>query len=72
MDVCYAAEHEPETAGTSIFTTEATAPGGSKEINDCGICARHWLWHSLVCQLATSVQVKHLKKTQINVRMIIN
>jgi len=46
MDVCYAAQHEP---------------CGSKEINDCCICARHWLWHSLVCQLATSVQVKHLQ-----------
>ena len=39
----------------TIFT-----PGGSKEVYDGCVCARHWFWHSLVGQFSTSIKVKHL------------
>ena len=51
------------TIGIIIFT-----PGGSKEVNDSGVCARHWFWHSLVRQFSSSIKVKHLGRTRFKVQ----
>ena len=43
------------------WTLLVSAPGGSKEVDDCRVCPGHWFRHTLVGQLSSSIEVKHLE-----------